>query len=343
MVDRAGNQPIFTDLQDMERLRSAARRDDPEALREVAQQFESLFTHMMLQTMRDASFGDDLTGGGQTEFYRDMFDQQVAVEMGAGSGEGLGLAEMIVRELGGEDAEVPPPQSPQGPAATAPAVGGQAPPDQDSAPGDAGVSEEDEEQAELARKLEEAGREGDAEGFVESIWPLARRAAGELGVAPHLIAAQAALETGWGRGMIRDADGGNSFNLFGIKAQGDWEGDQVNVATLEYESGMAVRRNEPFRAYGSPEESVDDYVRLIRESPRYQQALEQGDDASAFARALQEGGYATDPEYAEKIQRVADSEPIRRVAGSSESSDAEFSNAEFSDQELKDFPKRPYE
>ena len=336
MVDRAGDKPIFTDLQDLERLRGAARQDDPEALREVAEQFESLFTHMMLQTMREASFGDDLTGGGQTDFYRDMFDQQIAVEMGSGGGQGLGLAEMIVRELGGEDADVPPPQSADGAAATNAASSNAAPASDQEGEEEESQSDgvaRDTDKDELAQKLEEAGENGDPEGFLEGIWPLARKAAGELGVAPHLIAAQAALETGWGRGMIRDADGDNSFNLFGIKAGGEWKGDQVRVPTLEYESGMAVRRNEPFRAYQSPEESVDDYVRLLKESPRYREALEQGGDANAFARALQEGGYATDPEYAEKIQRVADSEPIRRVAGEEESGGGE----------LKDLRNRPYE
>ncbi|WP_406672485.1 rod-binding protein [Natronospira sp.] len=102
----SGDKPVFTDLQGLERLRGKARRDDPEALREVARHFESLFTHMMLQSMRAASFGDDLTGGNEMNFYRDMFDQQIAVEMS--QGQGIGLADMIVRELGGEPASASP-------------------------------------------------------------------------------------------------------------------------------------------------------------------------------------------------------------------------------------------
>jgi flagellar protein FlgJ len=127
------------------------------------------------------------------------------------------------------------------------------------------------------------------------------------------VLAQAALETQWGRRMPRRADGSNSFNLFGIKADEGWNGARVNVPTLEFEGGVAVRRNAQFRAYDSPADAFADYVRLVGGSSRYAAARGRGDDVLGFARALVEGGYATDPEYAAKIVAIADSAPMREA------------------------------
>jgi flagellar protein FlgJ len=146
---------------------------------------------------------------------------------------------------------------------------------------------------------------GGKEDFIRSLWPHARQVASELGVDPHALLAQAALETGWGRSVPCTAGGECSFNLFGIKAGGQWRGAQVAVPTLEYEGGVAVRKVERFRAYASAAESFRDYAKLIRDNPRYQDALNVGGDVAAFANALQRGGYATDPDYARKIVAVA--------------------------------------
>ena len=142
--------------------------------------------------------------------------------------------------------------------------------------------------------------------FVRQLWPHAREAARELGVAPEVLIAQAALETGWGRRMIQRADGGNSFNLFGIKADSSWQGDRAQVATIEYVGGVAERQRASFRAYSGLGESFSDYVQFLRSNPRYRQALEQVQDSESFVRGLQDAGYATDPNYADKILRILD-------------------------------------
>lgn len=150
------------------------------------------------------------------------------------------------------------------------------------------------------------------EGFVASIWQHAQSAARELGVDARALVAQAALETGWGKRHIRQSDGSTSHNLFGIKATG-WSGQRVEAGTHEYVDG--VRRNETasFRAYSSPAESFADYVRLLKTSPRYQQALQAGTDVQGFARGLQRAGYATDPRYAAKIAAIAGGPTIERA------------------------------
>jgi flagellar protein FlgJ len=153
------------------------------------------------------------------------------------------------------------------------------------------------------------------ERFVAEIWDHARQAGKELGVDPRALVAQAALETGWGRRMIRTGDGGNAHNLFGIKATG-WKGERTRTATHEYSNGVKHAESADFRAYASPAESFADYVRLLKNNPRYQQALAAGKDIQGFARGLQKAGYATDPGYATKIASIAHGPTLGRMLSS---------------------------
>ena len=87
------------DFQGLAALRQDAKAQDPAALKEAAKQFESLFTQMLLKSMREANktFGDSMFGGEQGEMYQDMFDDQMAVHLA--QGRGLGLADMLIRQL----------------------------------------------------------------------------------------------------------------------------------------------------------------------------------------------------------------------------------------------------
>jgi len=157
-----------------------------------------------------------------------------------------------------------------------------------------------------------------ADGFLEKLSGVARATAETLGLSPHLLLAQAALETGWGRKAIKDETGQESFNLFAIKAGKGWTGKTVAVATTEYLDGVPQQKVESFRAYGSYAEAFSDYARLIKH--RYGEALAQGATAEGFGRALQAKGYATDPNYAQKIARVAQSVAYRISTGAPGSS-----------------------
>lgn len=143
------------------------------------------------------------------------------------------------------------------------------------------------------------------QAFLERIAPWAQASGAALGVDPQLVAAHAALESGWGQKPLRLANGQDSGNLFGIKAQAGWSGQITSALTTEYEQGAAVQRVEPFRAYADDASAFRDYTRLLSSSPRYQGALHVGSDAQAFAQALARGGYATDPHYADKLTSVA--------------------------------------
>jgi peptidoglycan hydrolase FlgJ len=270
-------------------LRNDAKAQDPAALKEAAKQFESLFTQMLLKSMRDAnrSFGEDsMFGSSQGDFYQDMFDDQMAMQLS--KGKGLGLADMLVQQLTQAGLVQPSQTTPDAAARDVSKTQFSAPTQNISSTG---------EHEPLARSKAD---------FVRTMWPHAQRAASELGVDPHALVAQAALETGWGRAVPSQSGGASSFNLFGIKAGSSWDGATVNVPTLEFEEGVAVRRVERFRAYGSPADSFSDYAKLIGGNPRYENARGAGGDVATFASALQDGGYATDPNYAQKVVAVAD-------------------------------------
>jgi flagellar protein FlgJ len=155
--------------------------------------------------------------------------------------------------------------------------------------------------------------DGSPESFLGQLWPVAEEAAARLNLAPEALLAQAALETGWGRHVIRHRSGHSSHNLFGIKADARWDGDRIRVSTLEYREGVALQTRANFRAYASFEDSFADYVDFLQRNPRYREALAKTDDPKAYFAALQQAGYATDPAYAEKIQKILESEPMQRT------------------------------
>jgi flagellar protein FlgJ len=267
------NINFFADFSGLASLKNDAKTQAPTALKEAARQFESLFTQMLLKSMREAnkSFGEDsLFGSDQADMYQDMFDDQIAMQMS--KGKGLGLADMLVRQL----------------------------------QGGVGATSQAQEAAAAPKAQAPAPVASSKDDFLRTMRPHAEKAAREIGVDPDALLAQAALETGWGRSVPCNAQGECSYNLFGIKAGSQWSGSTVNVPTLEFESGIPVRKVERFRAYDSPADSFRDYAALIRDSSRYASARGAGDNVAAFASALQQGGYATDPNYARKITAVAD-------------------------------------
>jgi flagellar protein FlgJ len=156
-------------------------------------------------------------------------------------------------------------------------------------------------------------------GFVNQVMPTIRRAAASLGVNPLGLLAQAALETGWGQRMPRTADGSSSLNLFGIKAGDEWTGGRATADTVEFSNGVATPRRTAFRAYGSIDESVSDFANLLKNSPRYRDAIAAGGDVQAYIHSMGKSGYATDPEYANKLNQILNSgtlqaAPIPRTA-----------------------------
>lgn len=148
--------------------------------------------------------------------------------------------------------------------------------------------------------------------FLASIKPWADEAGARLGVAPELVQAHAALESGWGQRPLTQG-GQDSNNLFGVKAGKQWSGDVTASLTTEYEGGAALKKTERFRSYPDQASAFRDYTKVLLDNPRYKSALGTGSDAGAFAQGLARGGYASDPAYADKLTRLATR--LQRQAG----------------------------
>ncbi len=286
---------VYTDFSGLAKLKTEARQNSPEALTKVASQFESIFLNMVLKSMRQAKLADGIMDSDQSKFFQDMYDQQLAVHLSASPG--IGLADLIVKQLspkqsddvekmGVEDylkhsvqrrLQVSPEKS-------------QTVLKSQRTPLSAAVNK----QQNLSPKQQ----------FVEQLLPYAKQAAQQIGVDESVLIAQAALETGWGKAVIKHEDGRSSFNLFNIKADRGWQGAKVDKVSLEYRDGMARKQKSAFRAYQSYQESFMDYVRFIKQNPRYGQALKQAGDAEQYMHELQKAGYATDPGYAKKVLRI---------------------------------------
>ncbi|MDZ3993211.1 flagellar assembly peptidoglycan hydrolase FlgJ [Pseudomonas sp. Teo4] len=145
----------------------------------------------------------------------------------------------------------------------------------------------------------------DSDAFVATMLPMAEQAAKRIGVDPRYLVAQAALETGWGKSVMRNSDGTSSHNLFGIKATGSWEGGEARAITSEFRDGKFVKETAAFRSYDSYQDSFHDLVSLLQSNSRYQEAVKSADKPEQFVRELQKAGYATDPDYASKISQIA--------------------------------------
>ncbi|MHA3739294.1 flagellar assembly peptidoglycan hydrolase FlgJ [Pseudomonas sp. Eth.TT006] len=144
-----------------------------------------------------------------------------------------------------------------------------------------------------------------ADEFVNTMLPMAKEAAARIGVDPRYLVAQAALETGWGKSVMRAQDGSSSHNLFGIKASSNWTGDSARAITSEFRNGQMVKETAQFRSYASYKDSFHDLVTLLQTNNRYQDVVKSADNPEQFVRELQKAGYATDPHYATKISQIA--------------------------------------
>jgi peptidoglycan hydrolase FlgJ len=367
----------FTDLNSLQSIRQLGKADQSAALMQVARQFESMFLNMMLTSMRKANevFSEDsLFNSPESSFYEGMLDNQMALGMagqgdGASSGKGMGLADIIHRQLmsqygvkaaTSDDAELAASatdridqnklydrrvaslplrkamaevdevlahngkRGPVGAAIPDSGSGITAAALQDTSPGRAatvsgsvrGVSLRSEADRSHTPGQVFSGGKGQqfasAEAFVAALYPHAEKVGAELGVDPRAIVAQAALETGWGKHMIEDSNGRNSFNFFGIKADQRWQGDSVTVTTHEVRNGVTLKEKAAFRAYDSLDEGLRDYASFLQSS-RYQDAIGQGLDADQYGFALQKAGYATDPRYGEKIRQIARGELLNQA------------------------------
>jgi flagellar protein FlgJ len=290
-LSSAANAPdaaTYTDLNGLAALKNAPT--SPATIKAVSQQVEALFLQMMLKSMRDATEAEGgETTSNETSMYQDMFDKQVALTLS--KRQDLGIARLFERQLGGKTAP-----SPAGTGSSIPLRPGQTRADADG-------------RTPSAQSTAVTGEH--AAQFVRSVMPTIQRAAQALGVNPLGMLAQAALETGWGQRMPRTADGTPSLNLFGVKAGDGWDGARAVAETVEVSGGVASQRRTAFRAYGSIEDSVNDFASLLTTSPRYREAIAAGGSAQGYVDSIAKSGYATDPDYGNKLNQVLNSGTLR--------------------------------
>ncbi len=275
-------------------LRRMVNQNSPDVLKKVAHQFESLFTEMMLKSMRDATPQDGILDSNATRMYTSMLDQQLSQTL---ANRGIGLADMLVRQL---SPTVKPAAGRAFPATNPwgikPVSGQQAV--------QAGLSPSDATTSSAASGGALTPTSGLVKTFKAGMAPHAAAASAKTGIPASFMLGQAALESGWGSHEVVSTKGQRSHNLFGIKAGANWHGKTVVAQTTEYVNGVAQHVLAKFRAYDSYADSFADYANLLTSNPRFHKALANAQTPEQFARGLQQAGYATDPNYAAKLVRV---------------------------------------
>ncbi|MBU2869982.1 flagellar assembly peptidoglycan hydrolase FlgJ [Colwellia sp. E2M01] len=373
--DQARNALDLNGLNDIrQQSRSGDGESKKEALTEAAQQFEAIFMRMLLSSMRKAQEvleSDSPFNSQSTKFYRDMHDQQMAVELSSNGS--LGLTDLIVRQLGGDDGSYKPSSVLRNDGNLPAGVNvnsvsntndedevvsshSQKNAARENSLIEKMLAEQNKQQSgveiplatnstiaagmsnqTLASQLNSAMNQfiqteqtkgttkklsadpsndqsvnnsaplseqhfNEPKDFVTALIEPAQKVQEELGVPFAVVIAQAALETGWGQKIIKHQNGESSNNLFNIKADSRWAGDKITKDTLEFEEGAMVKKAEPFRTYQTLADSINDYINFLSTSERYEEALQNSSNVEHFLQGLQKAGYATDPQYAEKIQ-----------------------------------------
>jgi flagellar protein FlgJ len=263
------------DFRSIESLRGAAVRDPKSSIRETAKQFESLFMQEVMKSMRAATMSSEMMENSATKLGTEMLDTQFAGKMtGLPGGLSSAIERHLQRQMGlsGKDGDK---------TGEKPAV-------------------------QPLPALAQKGIAPHVQSFIQKHDSAAKAAEAQTGIPASFMLAQAAHESGWGKREITGAGGTPSFNVFGIKATSSWTGRVTEVQTTEFVDGKPQKVMAKFRAYASYEESFKDYAKLIGTNERYSKVVAQAQSGGAegFARGLQKAGYATDPEYAQKLARV---------------------------------------
>jgi len=314
-ADLSGN--VAFDANGLNGLKNAAKENSPEAIKGVAKQFEAIFMNMMLKSMREASPQDNPFDNEQSRTFTSMLDQQLSSNLAT---KGLGLADVLARQLSQgnnpvnntmEQAVTDTPSASASDTKTNAIISNplsssnsklvnnlpdfKALIDYKNSPTETSL---------INNKVDAKSSTDSAAEFKNRMSKHAEEASRTTGVPAHLMLGQAALESGWGKRELKGADGTPSNNLFGIKASGNWDGKVVEATTTEYIHGVKQKRIEKFRAYDSYADSFKDFANMMNNNPRYNKVMANLDSVNGYAQAMQNAGYATDPNYASKLANV---------------------------------------
>jgi peptidoglycan hydrolase FlgJ len=313
------SQRFALDVQGFDALRAQAAASPQQSLKGVAKQFDAVFLQMMLKSMREATPQDSPLDSRDGAQFTSMLDEQLAQQM---SSKGVGVADALIKQL----SRSVPGAGANGAAGTSGVSGAMGALGAAGSGGGIGAEGNAAMMNALARAYSNAAANGSlskgagysaassltpplhgkgnsskVDAFVDKMAAPAQAAAAATGIPARFIIGQAALESGWGKGEIRNANGSPSHNVFGIKATQDWTGKTVSTVTTEYVNGRPRKVVEKFRAYDSYQDAMTDYANMLRNNPRYASVVNNAHDAASFAHGMQRAGYATDPHYAKKL------------------------------------------
>lgn len=312
MVDKIINDArVYTDVQGLEQLRYS--KDQGAAKKEIAQQFQALLMQMMFRSMREANqvFTEDSTDGEAMETYQEMFDKQLSL---ANSSLGDNLANVLeanidrqfnLSKTNTKRSTVTPTAEPTQLLAPVPAK------QHISVASAAPVVEKTVNQP--AKPVVAAKPISSQHDFVSHIWSAAKTAAAAIGVNPGVLVAQAALETNWGKNILQHTNQASTHNLFNIKADPSWKAGIASAETLEQKNGLVVKERANFRSYDSFTDSFKDYVSFLKSNGRYTEALSKAGNPHEFVQALQQAGFATDEQYAQKVLKIFSSQGFKAI------------------------------
>jgi flagellar protein FlgJ len=311
-------QRFALDVQGFAKLSAQAKASPQAGMKMAAQQFDAVFTQMMLKSMRDATPQDGPFDSHDSATFTSMMDQQLSQQL---SQKGIGVADAMLKQMmrnqgmqvgGGANGA-------GGLAGMANALGGGSGGDEGQtaalnalakaygnaqANGQLAMGKGYSANSALTPPLKGDGSSPKVDAFVDKLAAPAQAASAATGIPARFIIGQAALESGWGKSEIKKADGSTSHNVFGIKATKDWTGKTVSTLTTEYVNGKPQRVVEKFRAYDSYQEAMTDYASMLKGNPRYAQVINSAHDVKGFATGMQRAGYATDPHYAKKLMSI---------------------------------------
>jgi flagellar protein FlgJ len=326
---------IALDAQASNDLRTQLQKDPKAGIHKAAQEFESMFLQVVLKNMRATVSQDGLMDSEETRFYTGMLDQQMAQDLSK-TGK-LGFARMMEnqfnRALAGST-EATPNAGESGlstaaksllqnlqqirkdvPSSTLPSNVSPIPTSSLPTGSFSGNSASDGVSSvsnNLLGRGSGSWSSGNPTDFVNRVWPHAVEVSRVTGIPPQFMVAQAALETGWGKHEMLNQDGSSSYNLFGVKASKSWSGPVAQAETTEFINGQEIRVTASFRSYTSYAEAFRDYANLLRNNPRYGSVIG-SQDGTEFANRLQQAGYASDPQYAEKLARIINGPTLRQA------------------------------
>ncbi len=302
---------VYTDLSGLQQLKAEGDKDA--AIKKIAQQFESLFINMMMKNMRSANAvfeEDSLFNSKDSQLFRDMYDNQLSLTIS--HGKGIGIADAFYQQMTRSHEQVKGVQGTGNIGKTLDARFENMALEKKDSLKESLISPSSTVDGKSANKPTKVAVADSPIEYIEKLIPYAKKAAEKLGVDKFMLIAQSALETGWGKYVLSDEKGGPSLNLFNIKSQGASKEASVVHDTLEFKQGVMQKEKAHFKVYDSFAESFSDFVDFIQTNARYKDAqniqaesgLQSGSEA--FIRAIHKAGYATDPDYSDKVLRVYD-------------------------------------